>query len=158
MKQAIEVRDHPIFWVVGWAGVIIFVITIWLDWRAGELLLVGGSSIIGFFALVILLRYGRTEIDAQRIKRITPLGCYQMEWDEVREVGVHGQIIVFEGKGKRLVIPGEVSVAAASRNEMLGYIQGRIESCSLAVKATSVWSRSKNTRIGCRLAERVIGR
>lgn len=149
MSLPLLVKDHPAFAWVGWFTLAISFALSLLSWQAGEWVATAVFGLLALMGLYLLSGSGRTEIDAQHIKRITPLDCYQIEWDEVCKVGVHGQIIVFEAKDKRLVIPGEMSVAAGNRKEMMDYIQAQIVTRGVKTAEASLWSLSKNTRTRC---------
>jgi uncharacterized protein YwqG len=100
--------SHWLARLVGVAGAIVFTFF-------GILGIVSNSpcAVILFIPLTLAsialaLLYGRTTIGQQGILHSAPLGCYALEWGEIRAVVIDtgGNTVVFKGEGKQLVLPG----------------------------------------------------
>jgi hypothetical protein len=144
----LQVTDKPVFRLAGWLLLLFFLAMAWLDWRAGELVMSPIAAFMALFGLYSLLQYGRTEVDAEGIKRTNPLTLHRIRWDEINQVEFYGeQRIAFRGKDKCLVIPGSVSMATTGRQEVLAYINAQILGRRLAIGQPSFWAISRNTKV-----------
>ena len=101
--------------------------------------------------ILLLLMYGRTEIDSQSIRHIAPLGLYQIAWDDITHIEFdrQGATMVFHGKNKRLVIPGAFLWSGKDKVALLERIDTEVGRRQLPVNE-GMWAAyklSKNTKI-----------
>jgi hypothetical protein len=71
-QRPLEVADHPAFWWCGWFALTFLPLGVWLDWKSGQLITTPSFAFIAVLGLWLLLRYGRTQVDATYIRRSTP--------------------------------------------------------------------------------------
>jgi hypothetical protein len=102
------VSDHWTLQIVGWGGLTFALFGAVAGFRYGYWESGLGFSGIVLGCMVILFRWGVTELSASHVKRNTMFGSYSITWKEVLRIerDPFGLNLVLVGEGCQLVIPG----------------------------------------------------
>ncbi len=130
--------------VVGWIGLVFFA---WLT----LLLLVndGGWAalvclIFAALSLFLIVGYGSTEMDGEKVMHINWLGRYQIPWSEIRcvECDAGGNNIVFRGDNKQVVVPGRAFWVGKDKKAMAAFYMDQVRQRRIPLKQ-SFWATFK---------------
>ena len=112
------------------------------------------SLVFVFFiglGVYILLFSGTLEMNSETIFYRTPLGRYQIRWDEVKslELDRMGSVMVFWGENKRLVALGPYYWQGADRRDMTFLVAAQMDKLSIVLKQSerASFRLSKNTNV-----------
>jgi hypothetical protein len=122
-----------------------------MAWRAGQGEVSPFFILVSGLGVVLLLLSGPVEMDSQVIRYSTPVGRYQIKWDEVQniETDMQGGNLVFNGADKRVAVPGPGYWSGADKENMVKLLFAQMEQRQIQMattqKAVSKWS--KNAKI-----------
>lgn len=150
MSRPIAYLSHAAYGAIGLVSALFFVFCAVAAWMSGQ------GAVSPFFLMFVALgtyvwlSAGETEINELQIRHRSIFGTHSIRWDEVVvvEVDSQGQVFVFKGAGKRLVVPGILTWPRRLRATAMALLDEQIEQRQIEVRE-SVWAaykRSKNTR------------
>jgi hypothetical protein len=137
--------------VLGWIFVLFFlslsvVMVVSGQLKAAPWFLIGVA--VGIYVIVMT---GQIEVSPESIALITPMGRYQIGWDEVRtiEIDAGAQQMVFCGDNKWLSVSGPAYWSGPDKAIMIDFISARIEQLRIDVRKTlmATFRLSKNTKV-----------
>lgn len=103
------------------------------------------------YSLFMFLSFGATSMDNFRIIQRSNLGEFELNWAEVKiiETDLLGNIIVFKGGGKQLVVPGFAFWAGKDKSEMVRLFQKQVREnhIPLQIAPLAAFAVSRNTRV-----------
>lgn len=148
----LQVSDHWSVKVAGWGTMILATALLYGLWEPGKKSIwFGIAFFLVFFSLGLfaVLTTGKLQIDKESIVRVTPLGKYQIQWEEITHIeqDVYGALI-FYGLDKYLAIygPGWWS----GKNKLAGaeFLFAEIELRKMEIRHIRVSLKmSKNTKV-----------
>ena len=134
-----------------WLDFAVFGLFTILSWRDGAR---GASLVFIFFiglGIFLLLFLGPLEMNDKFIRHTVPLGCWQMDWDEVEKIEVapkEGGDMVLHGKDKRMAIPGTTLWSGKEKERMIEFFNAEVKKREIKTERTkrAAFQMSKNTK------------
>ena len=142
---------HTFYMVVGWVGIVFFMLCGVMASRAGargsSLLLLGFAALSGF----LVLNSGSMQIDSNSIKYFLPFRSFQIKWNEVKyiEIDSQGGSMVFVGENKRLATNGPKIWTGKDKNDAGKLMSAQIDRHGIELRQTemAMFRLSRNTKL-----------
>jgi hypothetical protein len=144
------VVKHTFYAVVGWVGIVFFMLGGVMAWRTGA----RGSSLLflGFVALssFLVLNSGSMQVDSDSIKYYLPFRRFQIKWNEVKYIEIDSQAgnMVFVGENKRLATNGPKLWTGKDKNDAGKLMSAQIDRYGIELRQTemAMFRLSRNTK------------
>ena len=146
-----QVIDHWVLQVTAWGTLIFFLTTSIGAWAAGQLQLLPLFLGLSLAALIWILNWGVTRVDADGLTRRTMTGTWHIRWEELRKVEMDllETWLVLEGENKRLALTGPALWLGPAREEILTLLRAQAEVRRIPLRRSYfvLLKFSKNTRL-----------
>lgn len=119
---------------IGWVSLVLFGLGSVLATLDAEPVAGIGLFVFCLIGLLTILSYGAIHADDSGIAMVTPVGRFEMRWEEMERVELGKSNMVFHGNGKRLMLARPSLWNGPDKGDMIRMIMAKLEERNMKPK------------------------